>query len=88
MSDNDRVAARLASGADPPADGDQDTMSWAGWLLAGVGSATAVVAASLNPGATASAAAQVWPPFVLMAGLLLIGVWLTRTVASPAPASV
>ncbi len=32
------------------------------------------MAAALNAGATRSAAGQVWPPFVLVAGLLLIGV--------------
>lgn len=41
--------------------------------LAGLGLAAAVAAASLDPGDAGSAAGQVWPAFVLVAGLLLIG---------------
>ncbi len=37
------------------------------------GSLAAVVAAGLAPAATAKAAAQDWPPFVLVSGLLLVG---------------
>jgi len=42
-------------------------------LFAVVGAAAAVTAALSNPGAAQSAAAQNWPPFVLVSGLLLIG---------------
>jgi arsenical pump membrane protein len=43
------------------------------WLPVGVGSAAAVVAAALAPAAARSAAAQVYAPFVLVVGLILIG---------------
>jgi arsenical pump membrane protein len=43
------------------------------WLLAGAGAASAAVAAALFPAGAGAAAAQDWPPFVLVAGLLLIG---------------
>ncbi|HEX5265383.1 MAG TPA: SLC13 family permease [Acidimicrobiales bacterium] len=49
-----------------------DSARW-GWLLAGAGSVGALVAALLDPAAARAAAAQDWPPFVLVAGLLLIG---------------
>jgi arsenical pump membrane protein len=42
-------------------------------VLLVVGSATAVLAAVLDPGDARSAASQDWPPFVLVVGLLLIG---------------
>jgi arsenical pump membrane protein len=45
----------------------------AGWALAGIGLAALAAAAVLHPSAARSAAAQDWPPFVLVAGLLLIG---------------
>jgi arsenical pump membrane protein len=45
----------------------------AGWALAGVGLAALTAATALHPSAARSAAAQDWPPFVLVAGLLLIG---------------
>jgi arsenical pump membrane protein len=44
-----------------------------GWLLAATGVVGALVAVSLTPQRTAAAASQVWPPFVLVAGLLLVG---------------
>jgi arsenical pump membrane protein len=44
-----------------------------GWALSGAGLAALVAAASAQPSAARSAAAQDWPPFVLVAGLLLIG---------------
>ena len=44
-----------------------------GWLLAAAGGIGAIAAAAVDPGAARSAAAQDWPPFVLVAGLLLIG---------------
>ncbi|HET6811476.1 MAG TPA: SLC13 family permease [Acidimicrobiales bacterium] len=49
-----------------------DSARW-GWLLAGAGSVGALLAALLDPGAARAAASQDWPPFVLVAGLLLIG---------------
>lgn len=45
----------------------------AAWTAAAIGVPTALVAAVLAPGAAAAAAAQDWPPFVLVAGLLLVG---------------
>ena len=45
-----------------------------GWLLAVAGTAAVVVALGASPGDARSAAAQNWPPFVLVSGLLLIGV--------------
>jgi arsenical pump membrane protein len=44
-----------------------------GWALAAVGCAGAVAAALLSPDDARSAAAQDWSPFVLVAGLLLVG---------------
>jgi arsenical pump membrane protein len=44
-----------------------------GWLLAAAGMAGLVAAVALRPADAAHAAAQDWPPFVLVAGLLLIG---------------
>lgn len=44
-----------------------------GWCLAGVGVAGLVGATVLYPSAARSAASQDWTPFVLVAGLLLIG---------------
>jgi arsenical pump membrane protein len=41
--------------------------------LLGVGGAGALSAAAFDPGAASSAASQDWPPFVLVAGLLLVG---------------
>jgi arsenical pump membrane protein len=42
-------------------------------VLAGVGAATSVGSALADPGAASSAAGQTWPAFVLVAGLLLVG---------------
>lgn len=44
-----------------------------GWMLAVAGAAGAVVAAAASPAQAQSAAGQVWPAFVLVAGLLLVG---------------
>jgi arsenical pump membrane protein len=44
-----------------------------GWLLALGGGAAAVAAAVASPPEAQSAAGQVWPAFVLVAGLLLVG---------------
>jgi len=46
---------------------------WAGRALGVAGVAGVAVAASLNAGHARSAASQVWSPFVLVAGLLLVG---------------
>jgi arsenical pump membrane protein len=46
---------------------------WAGRALFLIGVAGVGVALSLNAGRTGSAASQVWSPFVLVAGLLLVG---------------
>jgi len=43
------------------------------WLAAALGCAGAVAAAVARPAEARSAAAQDWPPFVLVSGLLLIG---------------
>ena len=43
------------------------------WLFATVGGAAAVIAILCDPGDARSAAAQDWSPFVLVSGLLLIG---------------
>ena len=44
-----------------------------GWLLALGGGAAVVAAAVASPAEAQSAAGQVWPAFVLVAGLLLVG---------------
>jgi arsenical pump membrane protein len=49
-----------------------------GWALCGVGVVGAVVALVLATGDARSAASQVWPPFVLVAGLLLVGLVADR----------
>ena len=46
--------------------------SWS-WGLAGVGIVSAVAAFALDADGARSAASQVWSPFVLVAGLLLVG---------------
>ncbi len=48
-------------------------MPWPSWLLAGAGLAGLAAAVAARPADAASAAAQDWSPFVLVAGLLLIG---------------
>jgi arsenical pump membrane protein len=49
-----------------------------GGRILAVGAIGSVVAASLDPGAAQEAAAQDWPAFVLVGGLLLIGVVASR----------
>ncbi len=44
-----------------------------GWALAGLGGVAGVAAVAFDGGAARSAASQVWSPFVLVAGLLLVG---------------
>ncbi len=48
-------------------------LDWLGWLLAVVGVAGLAAAFAARPSEAAAAAAQDWSPFVLVAGLLLIG---------------
>jgi Na+/H+ antiporter NhaD/arsenite permease-like protein len=60
---SDRLDARR-----PP-----DTTGRLGWTLAAVGCAGAIGAALLSPENARSAAAQDWTPFVLVTGLLLVG---------------
>ncbi|HET9078538.1 MAG TPA: SLC13 family permease [Acidimicrobiales bacterium] len=43
------------------------------WYLAAAGVAAAIAAALASPGSAGPAAGQVWPAFVIVAGLLLIG---------------
>jgi arsenical pump membrane protein len=43
------------------------------WLFASIGVVALVVAATTSPSHAAAAASQVWPPFVLVSGLLLVG---------------
>jgi arsenical pump membrane protein len=43
------------------------------WLLCGVGLVAVAVSLALSPTDTSGAAGQDWPPFVLVSGLLLIG---------------
>lgn len=43
------------------------------WVFAGVGVLAIVASVVSEPGSARSAASQVWPPFVLVAGLLLVG---------------
>lgn len=47
--------------------------AWLGPALAVTGAAAALVAVSLRPSEARGAASQVWPPFVLVVGLLLVG---------------
>src|SRR5579863_2231701 len=44
-----------------------------GWGLAGTGLVGLLIAAVIRPGEAQAAASQAWSPFVLVAGLLLIG---------------
>lgn len=57
-----------ASGQAPPVFLDR-----VAWAVTAVGAPGAVVAAAIDPGAARAAAAQDWAPFVLVAGLLLVG---------------
>jgi hypothetical protein len=49
-----------------------------GWLLAIAGGLAAIAAAALAPAATQQAAGRDWQPFVLVTGLLLIGLVADR----------
>ena len=46
----------------------------AGYVLLAVGAAASAAAVLAAPRAAAASASQVWPPFVLVAGLLLVGI--------------
>ena len=58
---------------DPDPNKSREVTGRLGWALAAVGSAGAIGAALLSPHGARSAAAQDWSPFVLVAGLLLVG---------------
>jgi arsenical pump membrane protein len=60
------------SGADPERSGFRSE-PWLGWGLAGIGLVGLLVAALVRPSQARAAASQAWSPFVLVAGLLLIG---------------
>jgi arsenical pump membrane protein len=51
----------------------RESDQWLSWLLAAIGAVAATTAAVIKPGQAQSAASQVWSPFVLVSGLLLIG---------------
>lgn len=61
-----------ATSAPPSEDGGR-RHALMGWLLAGVGVSAAVAGLAARPEEAGAAAAQNWSPFVLVAGLLLIG---------------
>ncbi len=56
-----------------PLEARRDFQRLLGWVLAGAGIGGLLVATALHPSAARSAASQDWTPFVLVAGLLLIG---------------
>jgi arsenical pump membrane protein len=57
----------------PDADADQRVEQRLPWVFAAVGVAAMGIAVAVSPTDARSAADQNWPPFVLVAGLLLIG---------------
>jgi arsenical pump membrane protein len=57
----------------PDADADQRVEQRLPWVFAAVGVAAMGIAVAISPTDARSAADQNWPPFVLVAGLLLIG---------------
>ena len=65
-------SGRAPSGRSPDRGGD-GSGGRLGWLLAVAGVAGLVAAAAASPADAGAAASQDWPPFVLVAGLLLIG---------------
>jgi arsenical pump membrane protein len=73
MADSQPVDVVSSLEAGSTAEGRRGVRRRLGWVLAGVGVAGLVAAVAFRPSAASSAAAQVWPPFVLVAGLLLIG---------------
>jgi arsenical pump membrane protein len=65
-------SGRPSAGRSPAGDGDGSGRRL-GWLLAAAGVAGLAAAAAASPADARAAASQDWPPFVLVAGLLLIG---------------
>ena len=65
--------------SEPEPDPTSDTwprrslVRFGGWVLCGIGVIGVVAALAFDTGQATSAASQVWPPFVLVAGLLLVG---------------
>jgi arsenical pump membrane protein len=60
-------------GPAPPAVSGRRRARRLAWALAALGVAATVVAALWHPSAARAASAQDWPPFVLVSGLLLVG---------------
>lgn len=63
----DSPAARSIPGASP------DALKIAGWVVPGIALPAMAVALGLDARTVGDAASQVWPPFVLVAGLLALG---------------
>ena len=57
----------------PSAGGGRLVVVFGGWAVAAVGLVALAVTTALDPGTARSAAAQVWSPFVLVTGLILVG---------------
>lgn len=68
MSAPGGLAAAPRRPAQPP-----DALRTVGWLAAGIALPAMAVAIALDPHAVGGAASQDWPPFVLVAGLLALG---------------
>jgi arsenical pump membrane protein len=63
----------LPSPTPPAVAGPSGLARFWGWALAAVGAVAAMVALAYDSSGARSAASQVWSPFVLVAGLLLVG---------------
>jgi len=72
MTSPARPKRRADSRPGPAPDSDRPR-SAPSWLLAVTGAVGAITAAIIQPGDARSAASQVWSPFVLVGGLLVIG---------------
>jgi arsenical pump membrane protein len=67
-------ASGRPAGRPPASEEPRDRLeSGLGWLLAGAGAAGLAAAVVASPADARAASVQDWPPFVLVAGLLLIG---------------
>jgi arsenical pump membrane protein len=67
-------ASGRPAGRPPASEEPRDRLeSGLGWLLAGAGAAGLTAAVVASPADARAASVQDWPPFVLVAGLLLIG---------------